>query len=177
MRETLQFHADLRLSQSIPRKDKVARVLFVCRLLGLRHCLDVRVGNEELKGISGGEKRRLSVAVQLILDPSIVMLDEPTTGLDSFTARHVVETLRDIAHLGRTIILSIHQPRYDVFKILDEVVLLSRGRQIWAGSSSSMLRHLETMGYPCPPLSNPADFILDITSIDVNVSPLSLDMK
>ena len=64
-------------------------------------------------------------------------------------------------------IVSIHQPRYDVFALLDEVLLLSRGHLVWAGSCSDMLRHLAALGHPCPALTNPADFILDISSIDV----------
>jgi len=65
-------------------------------------------------------------------------------------------------------ITSIHQPRYDVFALLDDVILLSRGRLVWSGSSEAMLKHFATMGHPCPPLTNPADFILDISSIDVS---------
>jgi ABC-type multidrug transport system ATPase subunit len=65
-------------------------------------------------------------------------------------------------------VVSIHQPRYDVFALLDEVILLSRGNLIWAGPTSEMLRHFFGLGYPCPELTNPADFILDISSIDVS---------
>jgi ABC-type multidrug transport system ATPase subunit len=108
------------------------------------------------------------VAVQLLLDPAICLLDEPTTGLDTFTARHVIETLKSLALNNRTVVLSIHQPRYDVFKCLDDVVLLARGRQVWTGSCKDMLRHFSAVGYPCPALTNPADFILDISSIDVS---------
>ena len=90
-------------------------------------------------------------------------------GLDSFTARHVVETLRSLAASGRTVILSIHQPRYDVFALLDSVILLSRGRQVWAGPAQEMLAHFASLGMQCPQLVNPADFILDMSSIDVRV--------
>jgi ATP-binding cassette subfamily G (WHITE) protein 8 (sterolin 2) len=76
------------------------------------HCKHVRVGDENMKGISGGERRRLSLAVQLLGDPSTLLLDEPTTGLDAFTARHVVATLKTLSSQGRTVIVSIHQPRY-----------------------------------------------------------------
>lgn len=89
------------------------------------------------------------------------------TGLDSFTARHIVETLQDLAHKGRrTVLLSIHQPRYDIFGLIDDVVLLSRGMQIWSGPTSGMLAHFASLGFPFPGFSNPADFILDITSLD-----------
>lgn len=111
----------------------------------------------------------MSVGVQMLFDPSVCLLDEPTTGLDAFTARHIVETLNDIAHSGRMVIMSIHQPRYDVFRCLDDVILLAQGRQLWAGSAVNMLKHFEALGYPCPQLTNPADFILDISSIDVSL--------
>jgi hypothetical protein len=89
------------------------------------------------------------------------------SGLDTFTARHIVETLQELAHVGRrTVLLSIHQPRYDIFGLIDDVVLLSRGMQVWAGSTSGMLAHFESIGFSFPPFSNPADFILDITSLD-----------
>jgi ABC-type multidrug transport system ATPase subunit len=88
-------------------------------------------------------------------------------GLDAFTARHVVETLRDLCRQGRTVVLSIHQPRYDIFSLLDDVLLLSRGKQMWWGSASGMMKYFQALGHPCPPLTNPADFILDITSVDV----------
>lgn len=72
-------------------------------------------------------------------------------------------------HRGRTVVVSIHQPRYDVFALLDDVILLSRGHLVWAGSSGDMLKHFGALGCPCPALTNPADFILDISSIDVSV--------
>ena len=165
--ETLMFHANLRLPNTFNQDEKSSRVSKVIRMLGLSDCESIWVGNDELKGISGGEKRRLSVAVQLLLDPAICLLDEPTTGLDAFTARHVTETLRSLSRTGRTVILSIHQPRYDVFALLDDVILLSRGQLVWSGSSSDMMKHLNALGHACPPLVNPADFILDISSIDV----------
>lgn len=177
VRETLEFHANLRLPQSILKEEKLHRVRNVAQLLGLTQCLDIRVGSEELKGISGGEKRRLSVGVQLLLDPSVCLLDEVTTGLDSFTARHVVETLKSITSLNRTVVLSIHQPRYDVFSLIDNVILLSRGRLVWTGTSKAMLKHFANLNFPCPDLCNPADFILDLSSIDFRSSDRELKSR
>jgi len=77
------------------RKRRVQQVL---NTLDLQPCASTRVGDEEVKGISGGEKRRLSLGVQLLGDPAVCLLDEPTTGLDTFTARHVVQTLQQLAH-------------------------------------------------------------------------------
>jgi len=169
----------------------------VLSTLDLHQCAHTRVGDAELKGISGGEKRRLSLGVQLLADPAVCLLDEPTTGLDAFTARHVVQTLQQLAHKyvshcyccrflclalcqtagvettcfltsysfvpifisvqqflcsrGRTVVVSIHQPRYDVFALLDDVILLARGRLVWSGNSADMLKHFSALGHPCPP--------------------------
>lgn len=90
-----------------------------------------------------------------------------TSGLDAFTARHVVETLLALARRGKTVVMSIHQPRYDVFGLVDDVILLSQGgRQVWSGCTKDLMKHLESLGHPCPVLVNPADFLLDMTSID-----------
>ena len=165
--ETLSFHAHMRLPQHLQRHKRQQRVCSVIAQLGLQQCAATRVGSDEVKGISGGEKRRLSLGVQLLADPPVCLLDEPTTGLDAFTARHVMETLQKLARRGRTVLVSIHQPRYDVYALLDDVVLLSRGRLVWAGAKESMMRHFADLGHPCPALVNPADFILDLSSIDV----------
>jgi ABC-type multidrug transport system ATPase subunit len=165
--ETLTFHATLRFASSSDPQKRSLKLQRVINLLGLAQCANTRVGGDECKGISGGEKRRLSIGVQLLVDPPVCLLDEPSTGLDAFTARHVVETLRSLARQGgRTVVMSIHQPRYDIFGLVDDVILLSRGMQVWAGSSVDMMKHFHTIGHPCPPLVNPADFILDISSID-----------
>ena len=167
VQETLHFHASLKLASEISAVHKANKVNGLILTLGLRACAQTRVGDSEMKGLSGGEKRRLSIGVQLLSDPAICLFDEPTSGLDAFTARHVIETLQQLARKGRTVIMSIHQPRYDVFRMIDHIVLLARGgKQIWNGSVPEMLRHFERCGYTCPALVNPADFILDITSID-----------
>jgi ATP-binding cassette subfamily G (WHITE) protein 8 (sterolin 2) len=180
--ETLQYQARLRLPVDTDEKVMKGRVYEVLRTLGLSHCAGVQVGGAELKGISGGEKRRLSIGVQLLGDPSICLFDEPTTGLDAFTARHIVQTLKELAFMPtspldnsvgrkRTVILSIHQPRYDIFACIDEVTLLSRGELVWSGPVADMMQHFASLGHPCPELVNPADFILDLSSIDVSHPP------
>jgi ABC-type multidrug transport system ATPase subunit len=169
VRETLLFNANLLMPESVSYEQKNRRVEKLISLLGLRQCANTRVGGEEIKGVSGGEKRRLSVGCQLILDPSCALLDEVTTGLDAFSARSVVQTLRDLSRRGegRTVILSIHQPRYDIFSLCDDVVLLSQGRCVWSGAREDMLAFLARQGCPCPSLSNPADHALDVSSIDL----------
>ncbi|KCV73208.1 hypothetical protein H696_00750 [Fonticula alba] len=101
----------------------------VMNLLGLRHIANTPVGSGSagpVRGVSGGERRRVSIAAQLISDPSILFLDEPTTGLDCFTAHHLLRTLTDLTRKGKTVIFTIHQPRSEVFAILENVMLMSQ---------------------------------------------------
>lgn len=181
--ETLSYQAKLRLPVGATEEELHDRVNEVLKTMGLVQCGGVQVGNEEKKGISGGEKRRLSIGIQLLSDPSICLFDEPTTGLDAFTARHIVQTLKSLAVVDsssksgskkRTVILSIHQPRYDIFALVDEVTLLSRGDIVWSGGVKEMLEHFNRLGHACPALVNPADFILDLSSIDVSICLTSL---
>ncbi|KDE04252.1 hypothetical protein MVLG_05280 [Microbotryum lychnidis-dioicae p1A1 Lamole] len=165
VRETLRYAARLRLpGQSLSQCD--ARAEEVLRILGLKICADNLVGGPLLKGISGGEKRRLSLAVQLIDDPPVLFADEPTSGLDSFTAYNIMLTLKDLADQGRTIIVSVHQPRSDVWDIFDHVLLLAKGGlTAYSGPRTDILKALESCGAVCPTDFNPAEFVLDVISV------------
>ncbi|KAG8761944.1 hypothetical protein FRC11_012005 [Ceratobasidium sp. 423] len=169
VRETLRYAAILRLPRTMSRKSKIARAEEVMKMLGLDLCADNLVGGELLKGISGGEKRRLSLAVQMINDPAVLIVDEPTSGLDALTANNVMTALNDIARSGRTIILSIHQPRSDIYvDKLDNIVLLVKGGQVaYAGPRTEVAPTLASAGHPIPPLYNPADWLLDLASVDL----------
>ncbi|CDR35783.1 hypothetical protein NBRC10512_006151 [Rhodotorula toruloides] len=166
VRETLRYAARLRLKdRSVAACD--ARAEEVLRLLGLATCADTLVGGPLVKGISGGEKRRLSLAVQLLSDPAVLYADEPTSGLDAFTAQNVMQTLRDLASDGRTIVVSVHQPRSDIWALFDNVVLLAKGgRTAFSGPATEILPFFESAGETCPPNFNPADFIIDAVSLD-----------
>ncbi|EGC36592.1 hypothetical protein DICPUDRAFT_5674, partial [Dictyostelium purpureum] len=167
VRETLVFSALLRLPASIPKEEKLKRVESIISELCLKDCADTRVGGNGKHGISGGEKRRLSVGCQLLTDPSVLFLDEITTGLDSSIAFELIKTLSKIARIqNRTIITTIHQPQVSIFKIFDKVMLLSKGRLVYNGPSNEMVGYFSTIGYPCPKLENPADFFIDICSVD-----------
>lgn len=116
VRETLRYAARLRIRDASSAECD-ARADELIRTLGLRPCANNVVGNELLKGISGGEKRRLSLAVELLSDPAVILADEPLSGLDAFTARNVMGLLSDLAASGRTVIVSVHQPRSDVWEV------------------------------------------------------------
>ncbi|KAI1412047.1 P-loop containing nucleoside triphosphate hydrolase protein [Hypoxylon sp. FL1857] len=168
VRETLRFAAGLRLPSWMSKAEKHQRAEEVLVKMGLKDCADNLVGNELVKGISGGEKRRVSIAVQILTDPRVLLLDEPTSGLDAFTASSILEVLQGLAREGRTLILTIHQARSDIFKNFGNLLLLARGGSpAYAGAAKDMLPYFSSLGYHCPQHTNPADFALDLITIDL----------
>ncbi|KAI1763104.1 P-loop containing nucleoside triphosphate hydrolase protein [Hypoxylon sp. FL1150] len=168
VRETLRFAAGLRLPTWMSKSEKYQRAEEVLVKMGLKDCADNLVGNELVKGISGGEKRRVSIAVQILTDPRVLLLDEPTSGLDAFTASSILEVLQGLAHEGRTLILTIHQARSDIFTHFGNVLLLARGGSpAYAGAAKDMLPYFSGLGYQCPQHTNPADFALDLITINL----------
>nr|WJJ79994.1 PDR transporter (cluster F) [Fusarium keratoplasticum] len=168
VRETLRFAAGLRLPSFMSKEEKNRRAEEVLLKMGLKDCADNLIGGELVKGISGGEKRRVSIAVQVLTDPRILLLDEPTSGLDAFTANSIMEVLQGLANEGRTLILTIHQARSDLFREFGNVLLLARGgSQVYSGPGKDMLGYLARHGYDCPQHTNPADFALDMITVDL----------
>lgn len=112
------------------------------------------------RSISGGEKRRVSIACELVTSPSILFLDEPTSGLDAYNACNVIECLVTLAkNYNRTVICTIHQPRSNIFALFDQLVLLANGYMVYSGPAKQCQSHFEEIGYSCPPGFNIADFL------------------
>ncbi|KAM3328534.1 ABC transporter G family member 7 isoform X1 [Capsicum galapagoense] len=174
VQETLSLAAELQLQDvsSIEERDEyVNNLLFKTGLVG---CADSRIGDARVRGISGGEKKRLSLACELIASPSVIFADEPTTGLDAFQAERVMETLRQLSQDGHTVVCSIHQPRGSVYAKFDDIVLLAKGSLIYAGPAhDEVLAYFSKFGYICPDHVNPAEFLADLISIDYS-SPESV---
>jgi len=166
VRETLMFVAQLKLPKTFTKKQIAERVESVILELGLKHAADTRVGGAHERGLSGGERRRVSIGIQLLILPSILLLDEPTSGLDSFTASNIAMTLSKLASKQRTIIMSIHQPRFNIFSIVDVMMILSKGKTVYYGPSKEMVPYFTTLGYPCPDLTNPCDYYIDLATVD-----------
>lgn len=103
--------------------------------MGLEECSDRLIGNWHLRGVSGGEKKRVSIALEILTRPNLLFLDEPTSGLDSASAFFVIQTLRNVARDGRTVVSSIHQPSSEVFALFDDLFLLSGGESIYFGEA------------------------------------------
>ncbi|XP_071234559.1 broad substrate specificity ATP-binding cassette transporter ABCG2-like [Salvelinus alpinus] len=166
VRENFRFSAALRLPSSVSQKEKEDKVNRLITELGLTKVADSRVGTQLIRGISGGERKRTNIGMELIIDPPVLFLDEPTTGLDASTANSVLLLLKRMSSHGRTIILSIHQPRYSIYRLFDSLTLLISGKQVYHGPAQRALDYFSNIGYTCEPHNNPADFFLDVINGD-----------
>uniref|UniRef100_A0A0E0KXV3 ABC transporter G family member 5 n=1 Tax=Oryza punctata TaxID=4537 RepID=A0A0E0KXV3_ORYPU len=161
VRETLLFAAEFRLPRALSPDKKRARVDALIDQLGLARAAGTIIGDEGHRGVSGGERRRVSIGTDIIHDPILLFLDEPTSGLDSASAFMVVQVLRRIAQSGSVVIMTIHQPSSRILNILDRLLLLSRGRTVYAGSPSGLKPFFSVFGYPIPDNENLVEFALD----------------
>lgn len=160
--EILLFCAKMKLSSSTKVVEK--RVRELVDLLSLQRCQNNRVGGINSKGISGGEKKRVCIAAELISDCPILILDEPTTGLDSETAYELMETLNNIRLKGKIVIFTIHQPASEIFELLDNILLISKGRQIFTGSKEYLSDHFKRRNLPIPNSYNPFEYIIELAN-------------
>ncbi|KAJ7411371.1 ATP-binding cassette sub-family G member 2 [Willisornis vidua] len=173
VRENLTFSAALRLPKSVKEQEKKERVNQIIKELGLSKVADSKVGTQFTRGVSGGERKRTNIGMELITDPAILFLDEPTTGLDASTANAVLLLLKRMAKQGKTVIFSIHQPRYSIFRLFDNLTLLAAGRVLYHGPAQHAIRYFESIGYQCEPYNNPADFFLDVINGDSTAVAMS----
>lgn len=162
-REAFMFAAKLRLPKSLPLEVKQERVEQMLVALDLIKCADSYIGGEQIQGISGGERKRVSIGIELITNPSIIFTDEPTSGLDSFTALTTVELLVNLAHAGdRTVMATIHQPNSDMFELFDDLIVMAEGQVMYIGPADEAVDYFKGLGYPCRQYSNPADFFINL---------------
>ena len=155
-RFTLKLSSDVKLSDG-EIEDKVNYLL---QSLRLTSCADTVVGNLQIKGLSSGEKKRVSVGMEMIHDPQIFLLDEPTSGLDSHSASVLVDLLKKIAASGRTVVTSIHQPSSDIFQKFDDVCFMTHGEILYFGPVAEVPNYCASIGHPCPSDSNPSDHVM-----------------
>lgn len=163
--ETLTYAALLKLPSSLTKREKVEQAELIIVELGLTRCRNNIIGGPLLRGISGGERKRVSIGQEMLVNPSLLLVDEPTSGLDSTTAQRIVATLRRVARGGRTVVTTIHQPSSRLFRMFDKVVVLSDGCPIYSGAVNSVMDYFGSIGYvPGFHLLNPADFLLDLAN-------------
>ncbi|PQQ07581.1 ABC transporter G family member 9-like [Prunus yedoensis var. nudiflora] len=149
--ETLFYTALLCLPNTLSKAEKAMQAEARCR-------------GEFLRGVSGGERRRVSIDQELLVNPSLPFLDEPTLGLDSTTVQQIVSALWDLASGGRTIVMTIHQPSSRIFNMFHKVMMLSEGNCSYFGKVSEVMDYFSVIGYVPLVAMNPADFLLDLAN-------------
>ncbi|OWM69136.1 ABC transporter G family member 23 [Punica granatum] len=162
VKETLMYGAKFRL-RGLSRREREEKVESLIQELGLVHAADTYIGDEENRGISGGERKRVSIGLDIIHDPPILLLDEPTSGLDSKSALQVIELLSSMAKTKhRTIIISIHQPSYRILRYITNYLILFCGSVVHNGTLQSLEETINKLGYEVPPQLNALEFAMEI---------------
>ncbi|ONK66193.1 uncharacterized protein A4U43_C06F5170 [Asparagus officinalis] len=174
--ETFMFAAEVRLSPSISKSEKKRRVWELLEQLGLQTTAHTYIGDEGRRGVSGGERRRVSIGIDIIHKPSLLFLDEPTSGLDSTSAYSVVEKVKDIARGGSIVLMTIHQPSFRIQTLLDRITVLARGRLIFLGSPTALPSYLAGFGRPVPEGENSMEYLLDVVK-EYDESTLGLGLE
>ncbi|KAJ2696459.1 hypothetical protein H4218_004595 [Coemansia sp. IMI 209128] len=168
VQETLAYASKLRLPNSqYTAERKTERVNTVIRQLRLEGARNTKIGDAATRGVSGGERKRVSIGTELLTDPRLLFLDEPTSGLDSNSSELVVELVKKVSvDQGIATLMTIHQPSARIFNIFDKVILLSQGRVVYFGPTSTAIEYFASIGYQCPMHENPADYFIDLMTLD-----------
>lgn len=162
--ENILHSARIRLGGALDDTTIQNQVNAVIDSLALTKVRNSVVGSPQRRVISGGERKRVSIALELVAAPQVLILDEPTSGLDAQAALSIMELLRLFARLGLTVICVIHQPRIEIFEALDNLLILERGRSVYSDKASEAQRYFQDRGYEFNPSLNPADLLMDIVS-------------
>uniref|UniRef100_A0A182PVA7 ABC transporter domain-containing protein n=1 Tax=Anopheles epiroticus TaxID=199890 RepID=A0A182PVA7_9DIPT len=159
--ESLRYAAEFKLSPCINRQQKMVRVRELLHVLGLTPCADTLTSS-----VSGGQAKRLSIGLELLSDPKVMLLDEPTSGLDTVAAYQVLAHVKQLAERGRVIACVIHQPNSQQLLLIDDLYVLAKGRRIYSGPTGEMVTQFARFGLECPVSHNPADYALEVASLD-----------
>lgn len=157
--ETMWMAANLKIGESLNRKSKEMLIAEMLENLDLNKTKQTKCGR-----LSGGQKKRLSIALELLDNPPVMFLDEPTTGLDSLSSYQCVKLLRGLAKAGRTIICTIHQPSAAIYEMFDTAYLLAGGRCMYEGATTNTIAYFASVGLHCPKYHNPADYMIEVVS-------------
>lgn len=157
-REALMFAATLKIQ--LPKKKIKKRVEKILRILKIDNVADTIIGDELVRGLSGGEKKRVCIAIELVSSPSVILMDEPVSGLDSYTAEIVIGLLRELANKGKMIIVSIHQPSDLLYSKFDRLIFMQEGNIVYQGSRMDCPKYFEEIGLECPKHLNAGEFIV-----------------
>eukprot|EP01083_Nonionella_stella_P249148 861821_1 len=168
VKEIVEISSILRLyckTSALTKQEKKDYAAKIIHDLELTKCQDTIIGDHVLKGISGGERKRCNIAVELVANPTVLLLDEPTSSLDSVIAVSVMQLLKKIAvESGKAIMLTIHQPSAEIFEMLDQVLILAQGHVVYEGTVPKLHDYLQHLTFECPQYHNIADYVLKILS-------------
>ncbi|KAI3940722.1 hypothetical protein MKW98_030041 [Papaver atlanticum] len=162
--ETLVYTALLRLPKTLTKEEKIQHAEEVITQLGLTKCKNTVMGGPFLRGVSGGERKRVSIGQEILINPSLLFLDEPTSGLDSTSAQQVVTLLSELAKGGRTVLMSIHQPSSRLYYMFNKMLVLSEGNPLYFGKGEETMDYFAGIGFSPSVTMNPADFLLDLAN-------------
>lgn len=170
--EIMHFSINLRDKQNLCDKEKEEKIRKLFEKLSI-----TSRSNTYIRDLSGGERKRVQIAVELVNDPIVLFLDECTTGLDSFAATQCIQMLQMLARDGKTIICTIHQPSATILKMFDHIYALADGNCIYQGSSENLITFLHELNLPCPKTYNPADFLVELANNDYGLQNHRLTEK
>lgn len=159
--ETLLFASKIKMGTEETGPKVLSRIDEVIGLLGLKNAKNTYIAR-----LSGGERKRVSIGVELLGNPSVLFCDEPTSGLDSFNATNILGLLKDLSKMGKTVLVTIHQPSYEMIEFFDKMILISLGQVVYDGDVEGCIDFFGECGHPLPKLTNPMDFFLKTISLD-----------
>ncbi|XP_070503549.1 ATP-binding cassette sub-family G member 1-like [Chironomus tepperi] len=159
--ELMNFAINIKCRQKLNKEEKKTKIEEILQKLKITDRRDTFI-----RDLSGGERKRFQIAIELVDDPQILFLDEPTTNLDIVASTQCIQFLKDITKEGRTIIFTIHQPCASMLHLFDHIYALNNGNCIYQGSSENLIPFFEEIGLPCPSTYNPTDFLMEIANND-----------
>ncbi|XP_040380034.1 ABC transporter G family member 37-like isoform X2 [Oryza brachyantha] len=162
---TPEHDIDMFMKESANGGESNMVINYVMQIIGLHTCADTLVGSDMARGISGGQKKRVTIGELLISPARALFMDEISTGLDSSTAFQIMNFLRQMVHiLGETALISLLQPSQEIYDLFDDIILLSEGHVVYQGPKEKVVDLFESLGFICPHRKAIADFLLEVTS-------------
>ncbi|XP_028413508.1 ABC transporter G family member 28-like [Dendronephthya gigantea] len=176
--EVLYYQAMLRLPSGTDTRTIKYKIRQTLNILEISHVANSLIGDEETRGISGGQRKRVNIGMELIADPTLLFLDEPTSGLDSTSSLSVLKSLRAVAEKGGlTVLCVIHQPRFEIFNMFHNILLLGPGgKTVYQGTVSGAATYFSSLGFNTPANVNPADYYMDVIGGSVKTGEEDVDL-